>query len=405
MQQAVHSRRARAALARMPEVDPAIAALSLWCAHRDVSGATRTMGETIGYGPGFDTRPIQDQVGLLAHHVMHVALRHSARAADMAVRLGDAFDANLYNLAGDAIVNEALLQAGHALPRPAVRAADLLRSLPGDAPKPEDILSHWDTDRLFLALRQSGSATRAKAEAYAEQKQFQPDLEAGEPEGEEDGADTWAARLDQACDAGRVAGLGIGSLLASFADLPRPGVAWERHLRRLLARAVSHVPRRSHKRPAGRWVATERLARQTNTPSPAYQPGFARDQRRPRIVIALDSSSSITDQHLQLLSAEAISIARRSDAELHALVFDIEVHLTRRVRQPNDLLKLEFRRGGGTDFAPVFSQARDMDPSALVMLTDLDADAGLSPKYPVIWATPEPPQNQPAFGTVLVMNR
>ena len=48
-----HSRRASAALARMPEIDPAIAALALWCRHRDDPGRTRTRGDTILYGPEF----------------------------------------------------------------------------------------------------------------------------------------------------------------------------------------------------------------------------------------------------------------------------------------------------------------------------------------------------------------
>jgi predicted metal-dependent peptidase len=403
-----HSRRARAALAQLPEVDPAIAALALWCQHRDADGATRTASDTILYGPRFEALPIQEQIGVAAHHVLHVALRHSARAADMALRLGDGFDAALYNLAADAVINEVLLEGGHALPRPAVRAAELVAQLPGA--KPEAVLAEWDTDRLFLALvsTQNGpSQARDAAEGYAKRQVFEPDLEGGTPSGaaEEDGPDSWAARLEQALDAGRAAGSGIGPVLARFADLPQARVPWEVQLRGLLAKATSQVPRLSHKRPASRFLAREALARHHVGPTPAFEPGQARDQRRSRVVVGLDTSSSITAVQLALFASEALSIARKSGAELHLLAFDETVHARVNVRQTGDITGLEPRTGGGTDYAPVLAEARALDPSVLVMLTDLDAPLGPAPRHKVIWATPSAPASDPPFGTLLVMDR
>ena len=121
---------------------------------------------------------------------------------------------------------------------------------------------------------------------------------------------------------GRAAGVGIGAALIRFGDLPGSEVPWERHLRRLLLKAVSDVPRVSHKRPAARWVAQDAAARSAATPSPAFQPGFARDLRKPRIIVALDTSSSVTDTQLDLFAAEVLGIQRRSDAELHLWGFD-----------------------------------------------------------------------------------
>ena len=49
-----HSARATTALRALQEDDPAIAALSLWCAHRDAAeGVAQTAADTILYGPGF----------------------------------------------------------------------------------------------------------------------------------------------------------------------------------------------------------------------------------------------------------------------------------------------------------------------------------------------------------------
>ena len=121
-----HSKRAARALQSLTESDPAIAALSLWCRHRD-GESTATSGDLITYGPDFEDLLPHEQSGLAAHHVLHVALRHPARMADLQTRLGQGFDESLYNLVADAIVNEALLAADHALPRPAVRLTELLQ--------------------------------------------------------------------------------------------------------------------------------------------------------------------------------------------------------------------------------------------------------------------------------------
>jgi hypothetical protein len=136
----------RQALAHLGEVDPALAVLSLWCGHRDGEGATRTMGDTIVYGPGFEGLGLPEQVGLAAHHVLHVALRHANRQAGLAERLGPKFDASLYGLAADGIINETLLLAGHGLPRPAVTLTDLLDEIGRPAKSPVEALADWDAD-------------------------------------------------------------------------------------------------------------------------------------------------------------------------------------------------------------------------------------------------------------------
>lgn len=402
-----HSQRARRALAHLPQVDPAIAALSLWCAHRDGTLATRTEGEVIRYGPAFDTFALPEQTGLVAHHVLHVALRHSARAQAMAQRLGEGFNAGLYALAADALVNEVLLQGGHVLPRPAVRAADLVARLP-DAPTPDQVLADWDTDRLYLAIAglagQGGQAARDAAESYAREMQFTPDLDAQEA-APETPPEAWTTRIEAALDAGRGAGAGIGPVLSRFADLAQPSLPWEVHLRGLIAKAISQIPRLSHKRPARGWIAREATARAAGTPSPVFEPGFARDRRRPKVVVGLDTSSSITPVQLNFFAAEALGIAHRSGAEMHLLAFDTEVHARLSLTEAQDLTLDQLRSGGGTDFAPVMTEASQLDPSVLVMLSDVDAHLPPRPAFPVIWAAPKAPVHRPDYGTLLVMDR
>ncbi len=402
-----HSRRARAALTQMTEVDPAIAALALWCTHRDDDDETRTVGDTILYGPSFEQLALPEQVGLAAHHVLHVALRHSARQADMASRLGRAFKPRLYNLASDAIVNEALLQGGHALPRPAVRAKELIELLPGSGAPSHTLLAEWDTERLYHALAQpmpgDPSQVTPAIEDYMRKRRFAPDLMSqGHFETE---TDQWANRVDQALELGKSAGLGIGPQLVRFADLPVSHTPWETRLRRLLAKATHDVPRLSYKRPSSRWVAREAFARGSDAPAPAFEPGYNRDLKQPRVVVALDTSSSITDMQLDLFASELLGIARRSTAEIIVFGFDTALHSQFRLESANSLKHLEIRRGGGTDFKPVFASATSLDPSLLIVLTDLDAPLPEKPRFPVVWSVPKTARTTPPFGTVLIMDR
>ena len=403
-----HSARAAPALAALVEEDPAIAALSLWCAHRD-GPATGTQGSTITYGPDFGALPAHEQRGLAAHHVLHVALRHSARLSDMSERLGDRFDADRWNLAADALVNEALLLAGHALPRPAVTLAGLLADAgqpPADA---AGALAEWDVDRLYHAL-----ATPSGKGGDAARRGFAPDLspESGdrEPvagsEGNRGGDDArWRQHLARALDAGRRAGRGLGTIGHRIADIPVPRTPWELVLRGLLARAVTVAPHPAPTRPARRWLAATAQAARANTAPPGFQPGTRSHAPIPRIAVALDASGSIDAARLALFWAEVTGIARRLRAELHLIVFDDEVRHQDRIEPGIIPVPPPLPRGGGTAFAPPMAAAQALGAAILVVLTDLDGEPGPAPRLPVIWAVPDARSLLPPFGRLLDLSR
>ncbi|MCH2163407.1 MAG: VWA-like domain-containing protein [Marinovum sp.] len=388
----------------MPEVDPAIAALALWCQHRDDRGPTRTEGDTIYYGPEFPLLPISEQTGLLAHHVCHVALRHAPRKAQMAQRMGQGFQPDLYALAADGLINEALLQAGHALPRPAVRASEIVALLPLEE-RPKTVLSAWDCDQFYLALigrlGSGGQGASGAAQSYAKARGFEDDIGAAAPE--ESQQDIWAGRMTQALAVGQRAGGGIGAVLAQFADLPLAGVPWEVHLRRKLRQALFTHRHVSFQRPSRSWLARDAFAVQQSGPRPVFEPGWRGGDRRLRLVVGLDTSSSIPEATLALFAAEALSAVRKSGAEAHLLGFDTEVHHRSNLDRANSLQSLTLRRGGGTDFDCVLEEAQGLDPSLIVLLTDLEGEVAYRPKAPLIWAVPEPPQFTPRLGDVLVM--
>jgi predicted metal-dependent peptidase len=407
-----HSTRATTALRTLNEHDPALAALALWCDHRDRDHgpAAETTGHTIHYGPEFDALPRHEQMGTAAHHILHVALRHSPRLGDMQARMGDRFDPTLWQIAADAIVNETLLAAGYALPRPALTLTGLLTAAFDNAASPQQALSEWDVDRLYHRLRDGAGKGGAsdRAQAYARAQNHGPDLKPDT--GPTDKPETptaadWHRHLARAMEAGRLAGRGLGAAGLRLADIPTPQTPWEVILRRLLTRATLDRPHPTHRRPARGWIATMAQAQIDNRPEPAFQPATARQSPAPRVVIALDTSSSITDDALSLLMAEVAGIARRTRAELHLIPFDDTPAPPLRLDPatwPAQLRTLDTPRNGGTDFAPAFTAAAQFHPSILIVLTDLEAPLPPPPRFPVIWAVPDArPAPQPAWGTLL----
>lgn len=400
------SARAAQAIAHLGEVDAALAVLALWCRHRDGTGATATSGETISYGPGFDLLGLPEQVGLVAHHVLHVALRHSARSAGLAERLGDAFDPALFTLAADAIINETLTLAGHAIPRPSVLLTELLAEAGMPEPSPVAALERWDADRLAMALHSDPGRAR-RLRDWAARRGFDDDLKSGTPDetGPSQSAADWRNQILRAMEAGRKAGSGIGRLGAILADLSPDQVPWEVVLRGLLARAVVERPTPSWSRPSRPFIARLAEAERTHGPVPVFEPGHRRQGQRPRIVVGLDTSSSIAPQTLRLFWAETAGLARRTGAEVHLLAFDEEVHASR-LLDPIALrqtLPDQLRTGGGTDFTDLFAQSARLQPSVLVVLTDLDAPSPAAPRFPVVWAVSRG-SGKPPFGKHVVLD-
>lgn len=306
-----HSSRASPALRALVETDPAIAALSLWCTHRD-GAQTQTIGTTIVYGPESPKLPLYTQIGLAAHHILHVALRHPARLSDLHARLGAGFDPDLYNLCADALINEALLLADHALPRPAVTLTNLLSGTLGPSASPQAALQEWDVDRLYFALGTAGANgqdstiargskeldgndTRGKAEAYAQQAGFTSDLS---PAPGETGAEIpdkaaqdarWRQHLSRALDTGRIAGRGLGRIGHRILDIPEPRTPWELILRRSLTRALTLQTQPSPYRPARRWIVRAAQADRMGRPTPGFEAGQKQLSHMPRIVLAIDA--------------------------------------------------------------------------------------------------------------------
>ncbi|MEM9576235.1 MAG: VWA-like domain-containing protein [Pseudomonadota bacterium] len=401
------SHRARAALAHLPEVDPALASLALWCEIRDGKDAqTCTSGDVIHVGSSFERLSVQEQIGLIGRHVLHIALRHELALRDMLARWGGAFRLELHALCCSAIVNEYLVRAGHALPRPAVLLSDLLDAVQDETLKSTpDPLAHMTSDTLYLRLMGNDSQTLEHAENYAREKAYHPDIHPDRPDVlAERKAPEWRARLIRAYQAGGGSGRGVGSVLRNAQITGQSRTPWEKRLRGLVARAVFHKPRQSFRRPRAAWIARDADACDRNVPRPVFEPAQLRQHFRPRIVVGVDTSGSVTREILAIFANEVLAIARKTGAETHVLFFDEEVYadMTLEAYQPPSTLeRIPLRRDGGTSFVQLMTEADALSPSVVIVLTDGAGPFGQPPASRVIWASPKPLPAPPPFGEVL----
>jgi predicted metal-dependent peptidase len=446
-----HSQRATVALQKLAEEDPAFMSLSLWCHHRDVdmtlrltnikTGETKdvdatparayTDGKTIYYAPKFAEWTLQEQVAVCAHEIMHIAFRHINRAKKLRERFGGAYNNKVFNIATDAIINQTLELAGYKLPRPCVMLTEVLDEVFGEKVSPTDAVGEWDAEKLYIRIMNaippmppqgggSGEETEAgdgddgdgksaaeKLEDYADSKGFGDDMDTegkSTPEDSQEDSE-WQQRLARAMEMGRQAGRGVGKLGHKIADIPKSRTPWELILRRLVSRAVTRTPRPSFMRPTKTWLAQETEARRTGSPVPPYEKGMVKMNDQPRIVIGVDVSGSISDPLLRKFTGEIASIGKKTGSEIHVLVFDTEVLSETKVAGIDldaEIKKIEFARGGGTCFVEVMERAQAIDPSIIVMLTDLYGPFGPAPKgVQTIWASPLDNPPTPPFGRLI----
>ncbi|MCG5533058.1 VWA-like domain-containing protein [Halorhodospira sp. 9621] len=431
-----YTHRGTAAIRVMVEQAPGTGGLALWAHHQDVEAGDLEApvvndGRTLYYAPAFAGLPRAQQVGWVAHEVLHVALRHAQRREALAGVLGDV-DPALFNHCADALVNTTL---GHLdwleLPAGAVTLERVLREvLPDDAATPERALLEWDVERLYRAVddrrggssedrgragqqggaassgRRDGATGRSDGPRAARLRQLAAGAEAdllpaeGEaPEVAAERARAWSERLLRAhADDGA-----FSMLRGLLADRPTPRTPWEHILRTRLARGLARLPERSWSRPARSWLANRgRTAGGRRMP---WEPGVVTARRVPRLALVVDASGSIDDALLERFASELTAITRRSEAQLVVIVGDDRV---RRVVHlaPGDSPRAEltFHGGGGTDFTPLLEEADRHAPDQAVVLTDLQGPARFRPPWPLLWVVPPAwADAEPPWGERLVL--
>ena len=358
---------------------------------------------------------------VVAHEISHKILMHAARAKNL-----QDFNAMLWNLAGDFIINKALLDYGYPVDEIAQRmgartvqnTVDMIASL-GKEPDPKNPIQDGI---CFDQTLDSTETTESLYNKFLQEAQNNPELqklgqavaaamlnEGGEGDGKggegdgkggnpmagdvkgddysdtckEEGVSDAQASADiqasimAAAQNAAARGNMPGYLQGMIDQMTEPYVDWRSALRRFC---------RSQARDD---FSYRRVSRRTSNDSRIIRPGMYSETPQ-LFVYIVDESGSVPDAYLQQFLGEVTSIHRRlKPAKVLVLMCDTRVTSAKTYKAHENI---QFTTGGrgGTDMTPAFEHIRDnnLRPDAVICMTDgemLWPDRNIAP-FPTFFA-------------------
>jgi predicted metal-dependent peptidase len=335
-----------------------------------------TDGRKMYFADGYFAHPPEEQVGIVLHEALHVALRHVQRGEALRLREGPAFDARRWNIACDAIVNHSIggcrwskLPAGAWYPENCIDRTKLKQ-------RPEEL---WTAEEIYYEVRDQ---ERQSGKQLTRAGRFSgPDLigvtdtsvRSGEVHDERMEQGIWRERIVRA-----QAGSAPGSVLRRLAaDVPKPQVKWESVLRDFLVARLMPLTETAWSRPSRRTLAAGRDACW-------IEAGTSRRAGVRRAGVVIDTSGSIDERLLAIFLSEINSLIVRTGCEIVLVDCDAEVQQVSTHRMP--IRGYAARGGGGTDFRPAIEALRRTAPDVAVYFTDLMGTfPEKRPAFPLLW--------------------
>lgn len=359
-------------------------------------------GKRINYTKSFEDLPMVEQIGIVVHHLLHIALCHVQRGRRLRRLMGSRFDLKIYVLASDLVINDNIGR-GHSTwvkgPEPtlshALSAYDDWCKKTGREIKKHPPQNQWSSEDVYFLLKHWVDETindmpqwlKDALEAIAVDMDLDSGVEgkdansAGQADADE--IRQWRHRLDRAAAGDKPNGM----LREISRDLPEVKTPWNVILRCDMARALRFQPSLDFNKPSRDWIA---LSNTFPNQDIAFEPARNRMSKAPRISVLIDTSGSIDKDTLDMFAAEINQIHRATKSRLQLVVCDAAVHEVAEIRHggvKDACRKIQFKGGGGTDFRPAFKAAEDFDPDIIVFLTDMmGVFPDKAPKCPVIWA-------------------
>lgn len=395
----------------------------------EASGAQPTMAvsavtKELWYAPEFiDEIDADFLVGALCHEAEHVIRMTTARCGER--------DHMLFNLAHDALINQALAQDDN-VPSDEVTAfgVTLPKLVEMEALDPGEEMRDWTAEELYARLQQSCDSGGQNGGSSGEGDEQEGGAGSG---GEDDGQGSMRERLEgmshgDALDGGgddvtaqqlamQVAnmvqqasavaeamepGSTPGSARLLLEDVADAKVPWTERLTQMMEQIIADGDW-SYEHPDRRALLWDQIL-------PTEY-----DDRVGSVVIALDTSGSVaySPDVLKDLVSEMVGLFQQvSPREAIVIYADAEVQAVERYDDPADDFRIEHMKmsgGGGTSFDPPFKWLADErveDVDVVVYLTDGygGVKASSDPGVPTLWVTPEENGDfHPPFGEVITL--
>jgi predicted metal-dependent peptidase len=321
-----------------------------------------TDGINIYYNPKFFIGlSKEERVFLLLHETLHCAYLHCVRGLN--------YDRQTFNIAADHVINLQLIDRGFKMP--AMGLAD---------PQYKGLA----VEQVYKLL-------------LSEPKESQPpcNLDIVYGEGKEASAELETEMVDILVKARIQAQLAEnrpGSIPADIEiflnNLLKPKLSW----RQILRRYYNSYSRQGYtfKKPKKRYLPDFYL--------PSLYSKSLMD-----LVVAVDTSGSVTDEEFKQFITELASILRMCAPKKITLIqFDTGIKLISNISTIADLMKVKFTGRGGTDIEPVLKWASENKPQLLTVFSDghFNFETQKS-RTDTLWVIHENPAFNPPFGNVV----
>ena len=345
-----------------------------------------TNGKAIGYNPDWiDSLTFEQVMGFLVHEAQHLVLLHDIRrnhrdhvrwniATDCAINPmledwkfqlppGGLIDKKFKNMTADAVYN--------LLPEPQPQGGGGGKNKDGNMPEWGEVRDQPGQDGKLA----SGS-----------EKNFQEQQRKME--------------IEKARQSAKKAGKMPAGMDRLIGDILEPKLDWKVVLRRFVS---------SYAKNDYAWYPPNRRFIYKNL----YLPSL-RSNEIEKIVLAIDTSGSLSETDLAQFAGELNAILEEVDTTLWVMYCDSQLHgadpdeyMPDEFRREDLPLQLEMRGGGGTSFRPPFEWLASQGecPTCFIYLTDMWCHdfPQEAPAYPVLWIQIGDYDNDPPFGELLTL--
>ena len=346
-------------------------------------GTAGTNGRTVWFDEDFLMElTLPEAVFLFCHEIGHCMWLHMARAKQYeSIGLhGHPFIPQLWNIAGDFIINDMLVKCSM-----------------GTMPKGGLLDTRFNCDMLIEDVYKilldeqkkkpkggqgtsgDGNSPGQPGDEYGKTLDLHVPSDSAKPDETELTEQEWRRVVQSAADGAKAVGKMPGTLERLATQLVNPQVRWQDKLRRTVVTTAV--------RDSTNWSQPHRRRLVTQKVYMPRRSGFTAGT----IVVANDTSGSISEAELNTYVSELAEIFNVCNPErVFVLSCDHELHTVEEFNQGHDIRATppQMKGGGGTSFRPVFDWVEETGiyPSVLIYFTDLYGSfPDREPGYPVIW--------------------
>lgn len=285
---------------------------------------------------------VEQQLGLIAHECYHVVFNHMAR--------GEFLNGQIYNIAGDHVINLLLLANNYKLPPKGCH---------------DKKYTDWTTMQVYDDLMKNVKTIN-----------IDPDMLDVVPLDKDDpGREHIKNVISQAvikAKMGNDVGHLPGHLERQIEELLNPKLPWNNILQNYMS---------AYAKEDYRWAKPNRKY------LPDYYLPSQQSEAMGKISVAIDTSASVSQQQLTEFLSEVNDIfVSLKPSEMEVITFDTRIQSVSKLEEGDDIDDIELSGGGGTRIKPVFNHFMDNPPEVAIIFTDGEfSGIKVDPEYDIIW--------------------